>query len=181
MENTVPVRKDNYIWDFVLLNPLTEDTFLRTLFCRYKQDQIYTYIGNELVSVNPYKNLEIYSKNVAVMYLHKAPFLLPPHIFSIIATAYRWLNDSNEDQCIIISGESGSGKTETLKKMLSFLSFVIDNTDFNVKDHVIHANFILEVFGNAETSFNKNSSRFGKLLDIEFNLSGDPVSASFTS
>lgn len=64
--------------------------------------------------------------------------------FSIIATAYRWLNDSNEDQCIIISGESGSGKTETLKKMLSFLSFVIDNTDFNVKDHVIHANFILE-------------------------------------
>lgn len=117
--------------------------------------------------------------------------------FSIIATAYRWLNDSNGDQCIIISGESGSGKTETLKKMLSFLSFVTDSNDLNVKDHVIHANFILEgikysmnilfmnkfvcvyfnlysqlfaVFGNAETSFNKNSSRFVSCIFYIMNL-----------
>ncbi|XP_065207437.1 unconventional myosin-Ia [Planococcus citri] len=185
MEKILPnVRKDNCVWDFVLLNPLTEESFLKNLYCRYKQSQIYTYIGNELVSVNPYKNLDIYSREIALTYLYKAPFQLPPHIFSIIATAYRWLNDSNEDQCIMMSGESGSGKSEALRKMLHFLSYVILSCDVTItqmKNNIINANNLLEAFGHASTCFNKNSSRFGKYLDIEFDHKGEAVSASFTS
>ncbi|XP_017783623.1 PREDICTED: unconventional myosin-Ib isoform X2 [Nicrophorus vespilloides] len=164
-------------WDSVLLEPLTEDTFVSNLHLRFKRDHIYTYIGNVLLSVNPYKKLALYSADLAETYFKKGPFQLPPHIYAVAASAYRWLNDRNEDQCIIITGESGAGKTEAARIILQFLVLVSSLTPEvkQLKDRLVQANTLLESFGNAKTIKNDNASRFGKFLDIEFDYKGDPI------
>ncbi|XP_063930760.1 unconventional myosin-Ib [Zophobas morio] len=169
-------------WDSVLLEPLTEDTFIGNLQQRFKRDHIYTYIGNVLVSVNPYKKLALYSTDLVETYVKRGPFQLPPHIYAIAGSAYRWLNDRNEDQCIIVTGESGAGKTEAARIVLQFLVLVSgDISEVKLmKDRLVQANTLLEAFGNARTMKNDNASRFGKFLDIEFDYKGDPVSGHLT-
>ncbi|KAG6439092.1 hypothetical protein O3G_MSEX000479 [Manduca sexta] len=90
--------------DAVLLAPLSEDTFLHNLHVRYKRDIIYTYVGNALISVNPCRALPLYSAELVRAYLARPPYTLPPHIYAITATAYRWVRDRNESQCIVITG-----------------------------------------------------------------------------
>ncbi|XP_028141300.1 unconventional myosin-Ib [Diabrotica virgifera virgifera] len=169
-------------WDSVLLEPLTEDSFVTNLQQRFKRDHIYTYIGNVLVSVNPYKKLALYSADLVEAYVKRGPFQLPPHIYAIAGTAYRWLNDRNEDQCIIVTGESGSGKTEAARIVLQFLVLVSGDSPETklVKDRLVQANTLLEAFGNARTMKNDNASRFGKFLDIEFDFKGDPIGGHLT-
>ncbi|XP_018577928.1 unconventional myosin-Ib [Anoplophora glabripennis] len=169
-------------WDSVLLEPLTEDSFIANLQQRFKRDHIYTYIGNVLVSVNPYKKLALYSADLVEAYVERGPFQLPPHIYAIAGSAYRWLNDRNEDQCIIVTGESGAGKTEAARIVLQFLVLVSGNSSDTklVKDRLVQANTLLEAFGNARTMKNDNASRFGKFLDIEFDFKGDPIGGHLT-
>ncbi|KAF7273349.1 hypothetical protein GWI33_013937 [Rhynchophorus ferrugineus] len=164
-------------WDTVLLEPLTEDSFITNLQQRFKRDHIYTYIGNVLVSVNPYKKLALYSTNLVETYVKRAPFQLPPHIYGLAESAYRWLNDRGDNQCIIVTGESGSGKTEAARIVLQFLVLVSGNSPEvkKIKDRLVQANTLLEAFGNAKTMRNDNASRFGKFLDIEFDYKGDPI------
>ncbi|XP_019763292.2 unconventional myosin-Ib [Dendroctonus ponderosae] len=170
-------------WDTVLLDPLTEDSFIANLQQRFKRDHIYTYIGNILVSVNPYKKLALYSADLVETYMKRPPFQLPPHIYGVAESAYRWLNDKSENQCIIVTGESGSGKTEAARIVLQFLVLVSGNSVEvqTIKDRLVQANTLLEAFGNAKTMKNGNASRFGKFLDIEFDFKGDPIGGHLTN
>lgn len=96
--------------DAVLLAPLSEDTFLHNLHVRYKRDIIYTYVGNALVSVNPCRALPLYSAELVRAYLARPPYQLPPHLYAITATAYRWVRDRNETQCIVITGQAAGDR-----------------------------------------------------------------------
>ncbi|XP_045449409.1 unconventional myosin-Ia [Melitaea cinxia] len=162
--------------DAVLLAPLTEDSFLHNLHVRYKRDIIYTYVGNALVSVNPCRPLPLYSAELVRTYLARPPYLLPPHLYAITATAYRWVRDRNENQCIVITGESGAGKTEAARVCLQ-CAVVAGGGGGGA---LAAAGTLLEAFGNAATARNHNASRFGKLLDIEFDFKGEPVGGHIT-
>ncbi|CAH1403950.1 unnamed protein product [Nezara viridula] len=178
MEKSLHDRDRVGVQDCVLLDNYTnEDVFIENLYKRFSNDIIYTYIGNVLVSVNPYKPLPIYGKDVMMKYQKTHMIENPPHVYAIAENAYRDMVEENKDHCILISGESGSGKTETSKKVLEYVAAVSNlNTDAkNVKDKLLMLNPVLEAFGNAKTIRNDNSSRFGKYMDIEFNTMGAPV------
>ncbi|KAJ8724702.1 hypothetical protein PYW08_016176 [Mythimna loreyi] len=170
--------------DAVLLAPLSEDTFLHNLHVRYKRDIIYTYVGNALVSVNPCRPLPLYSAELVRAYLARPPYQLPPHLYAITATAYQWVRDRNESQCIVITGESGAGKTEAARVCLQ-CAVVAGARDAGAADAaaagaLTAAGTLLEAFGNAATARNHNASRFGKLLEIEFDFKGEPVGGHIT-
>ncbi|XP_067686913.1 unconventional myosin-Ib-like [Haliotis asinina] len=169
--------------DAVLLDPMTEDAFIANLEERFKHDQIYTYIGNVVVSVNPYTRLQLYTPSVIEEYRSRNIYELPPHIYAIADDAYRSMRDRNLDQCIIISGESGSGKTEASKVIMQYVAEVSGKgQDIDrVKEQLLQSNPVLEAFGNAKTTRNDNSSRFGKYMDIEFDFKGDPIGGVITN
>ncbi|XP_019849639.1 PREDICTED: unconventional myosin-Ia [Amphimedon queenslandica] len=163
--------------DMVLLDPLTVENMVQNLQERYRAGEIYTYIGHVVISVNPYRELDIYSQEYVTEYRSRNIFELPPHVFAIADDAYRSLRDRNKDQCIIISGESGAGKTEASKQIMRYVAQVSGKGEEvdRVKEQLLQSNPVLEAFGNAKTNKNDNSSRFGKYMDIEFNFKGDPV------
>ncbi|XP_060583586.1 unconventional myosin-Ia-like isoform X8 [Ruditapes philippinarum] len=171
------------ISDAVLLDPLTEEAFIENLKKRFSHEQIYTYIGTVVVSVNPYQKLPLYTAEVIEEYRSRNIYELPPHIYAISDEAYRSMRDRNLDQCIIISGESGAGKTEASKVIMQYVAQVsgkgreIDR----VKEQLLQSNPVLEAFGNAKTLRNDNSSRFGKYMDIEFDFKGDPIGGVITN
>ncbi|KAL0831691.1 hypothetical protein ABMA28_001238 [Loxostege sticticalis] len=165
--------------DAALLAPLTEDTFLHNLHVRYKRDLIYTYVGNALVSVNPCRPLPLYSAELVRAYLARPPHQLPPHLYAITAAAYRWVRDRNESQCIVITGESGAGKTEAARVCLQ-CAVVAGGEGGGAGGALTAAGTLLEAFGNAATARNHNASRFGKLLEIEFDFKGQPVGGHIT-
>lgn len=177
MEHALQHRERVGVQDFVLLEDYrSEAAFIDNLKKRFNENIIYTYIGNVLISVNPYKNLPIYSEEKAKLYYKKAFFEAPPHVFAIADNAYRSLVYEHREQCILISGESGSGKTEASKKVLEYIAHRtnhLQNVE-NVKDKLLQSNPLLEAFGNAKTHRNDNSSRFGKYMDIQFNYEGAP-------
>ncbi|XP_063230710.1 unconventional myosin-Ia isoform X2 [Bacillus rossius redtenbacheri] len=170
-------------WDSVLLEPLSEETFIANLHQRFKRDHIYTYIGNVLVSVNPYKKLALYSPDLVKAYHCRGPYQLPPHIYAVAGAACRYLRDRSEDQCVVVSGESGAGKTEAARIVLQFVSLSAGPArDLRpVRERLVQAGPLLEAFGNAKTYRNDNSSRFGKYLDIEFDYKGDPLGGTITN
>ncbi|XP_070536547.1 unconventional myosin-Ib-like [Ptychodera flava] len=171
------------VGDCVLLDPLTEDAFVENLEKRFRAKDVYTYIGNVVVSVNPYKELPIYGKDKIEEYKGKNLYELPPHIYAIADDAYRSMRDKSRDQCIIISGESGAGKTEASKIVMQYVAAVSGKgKDIDrVKEQLLQSNPVLEAFGNAKTLRNDNSSRFGKYMDIEFDFKGDPVGGVVTN
>ncbi|XP_044583800.1 unconventional myosin IC isoform X2 [Cotesia glomerata] len=178
MERDLHQRDRVGVQDFVLLEDFqNEQAFIENLRKRFRENLIYTYIGQVLVSVNPYKWLPIYDTSTIEYYERRNFFEAPPHIFALADTAYRALTKENRDQCILISGESGSGKTEASKKVLEFIAAATGHKKqveaVNVK--LIGSNPVLEAFGNAKTNRNDNSSRFGKYMDIQFDFQGDPV------
>ncbi|KAK3736337.1 hypothetical protein QZH41_020810 [Actinostola sp. cb2023] len=149
MESELHGRDKVGVQDFVLLeNFKSEDAFMENLEKRYKSDFIYTYIGTVVVSVNPYKNLPFYTSEVIEKYRGENLYELPPHLYAISDEAYRSMKEERRDQCILISGESGAGKTGNLLYSCAF--------------------------GNARTNRNDNSSRFGKYMDIQFDFKGAP-------
>ncbi|XP_075055512.1 unconventional myosin-Ia isoform X2 [Mixophyes fleayi] len=165
------------VGDMILLESLTEDSLLQNLKERFKNDEIYTYIGNVVLSVNPYKQLSIYTPEKVEEYRNSNLYLHKPHIYAVADDAYQSLRDRDRDQCILITGESGAGKTEASKLVMSFVAAVCGNGEEanQVKEQLLQSNPVLEAFGNAKTIRNDNSSRFGKYMDIEFDFKGDPV------
>ncbi|XP_030630586.1 unconventional myosin-VIIa [Chanos chanos] len=157
--------------DMIRLGDMHEAGLLRNLHIRHKQGVIYTYIGSVLVAVNPYQLLPIYTADQVRLYHGRRLGELPPHVFAIADTCYFNMRRKQRNQCCIISGESGAGKTESTKLILQFLAAVSGQHSW-IEQQILQANPILEAFGNAKTIRNDNSSRFGKYVEIFFNKDG---------
>ncbi|TRY88037.1 hypothetical protein DNTS_000034 [Danionella cerebrum] len=178
MESALTARDRVGVQDFVLLeNHTSEVAFIENLRKRFKENLIYTYIGSVLVSMNPYKELEIYTKQHMERYRGVNFYEVSPHIYAVADNAYRSMRTERRDQCILISGESGAGKTEASKKVLQYYAITCPANEHvqTVKDRLLQSNPVLEAFGNAKTLRNDNSSRFGKYMDIQFDFKGAPV------
>ncbi|XP_034023677.1 unconventional myosin-Ic-like isoform X2 [Thalassophryne amazonica] len=178
MESALTARDRVGVQDFVLLeNYTSEAAFIENLRKRFKENLIYTYIGSVLVSVNPYKDLEIYTKNHMERYRGVNFYEISPHLYAVADNSYRSMRTERKDQCILISGESGAGKTEASKKILQYYAVTCPASDKvqTIKDRLLQSNPVLEAFGNAKTLRNDNSSRFGKYMDIQFDFKGAPV------
>ncbi|KAL8907312.1 MAG: hypothetical protein Q9207_001489 [Kuettlingeria erythrocarpa] len=173
--------------DMAELTHLNEASVVHNLYTRYQADLIYTYSGLFLVTVNPYCPLPIYTKDVMNMYRGRTREDTKPHIYAMADCAFRNLVDEGENQSILVTGESGAGKTENTKKVIQYLAAVATsespvarsgNRAFsNLSQQILRANPILEAFGNAQTVRNNNSSRFGKFIRIEFTRAGQIAGA----
>ncbi|KAG8124942.1 hypothetical protein E2320_020213, partial [Naja naja] len=154
--------------DLVNLEILDEDTIIYQLKKRYGDLQIYTYVGDILIALNPFQNLSIYSPQFSKLYHGVKRSSNPPHIFATADAAYQGMITFNKDQCIIISGESGAGKTESAHLIVQHLTFLGK------------VNPLVEAFGNARTAINDNSSRFGKYLEMMFTPTGAVMGAKIS-
>lgn len=163
--------------DLTSLQNLHEPAILNALRERYMVDKIYTNTGPILIAINPYKSVGIYSKDHIDTYQKSsADDRTPPHVFKVANTAFKNLEASQftefKNQCILVSGESGAGKTETTKFIMRFLAEITKEGDtegeVRIEDRILQSNSILESFGNAKTLRNDNSSRFGKFIEISF-------------
>ncbi|XP_053492631.1 unconventional myosin-VIIa isoform X2 [Ictalurus furcatus] len=161
----------NGVDDMIRLGDLNEGGLLRNLLIRHREGIIYTYTGSILVAVNPYQLLPIYAPEQVQQYTNRHLGELPPHVFAIANSCFFNMCRNRQDQCCIISGESGAGKTESTKLMLQFLAAVSGQQSW-IEQQIVEANPILEAFGNAKTIRNDNSSRFGKYIDIHFSKEG---------
>ncbi len=170
--------------DLTLISKISNEAINDNLKKRFENGEIYTYIGHVLVSVNPFRDLGIYTDQVLQNYRGKNRLEVPPHVFAIAESAYYNMKAYNENQCVIISGESGAGKTEAAKRIMQYIANVSGGTNSSIqeiKDMVLATNPLLESFGNAKTLRNNNSSRFGKYLEIQFNRQGEPVGANINN
>ncbi|XP_059809759.1 myosin-9-like isoform X1 [Hypanus sabinus] len=182
--------KFSKVEDMAELTCLNEASVLHNLKERYYSGLIYTYSGLFCVVINPYKNLPIYTEEIVEMYKGKKRHELPPHIYAIADTAYRSMLQDREDQSILCTGESGAGKTENTKKVIQYLAHVASSHKSRkeqqstvlaygeLEKQLLQANPILEAFGNAKTVKNDNSSRFGKFIRINFDVTGYIVGAN---
>eukprot|EP01132_Coremiostelium_polycephalum_P007665 gene7665-9430_t len=170
--------------DMVMLSKIANDSILDNLKKRYQADVIYTYIGNVLISVNPFKQIKnLYSERNLLEYRGKFRYELAPHVYAVADDMYRNMYAEGQSQCVIISGESGAGKTEAAKLIMQYIAAVsgkgVDVT--RVKDVILESNPLLEAFGNAKTLRNNNSSRFGKYMEVQFDGKGDPEGGRVTN
>ncbi|KAJ2864287.1 class II myosin [Coemansia aciculifera] len=173
--------------DMADLGYLNEASVVHNLKQRYASNMIYTYSGLFLVAVNPYYNLQIYGQDYVAAYRNKKRNEVSPHIFAIADAAFHDMLHSKENQSILITGESGAGKTENTKKVIQYLTAIAGDhkpasgaavSGSSLEQQVLSANPILESFGNAQTIRNNNSSRFGKFIRIEFNFAGQIAGAN---
>ena len=163
--------------DMANLTYLNDASVFHNLDVRFKAKLIYTYSGLFCIVVNPYKRYPIYTATVVKLYLGKRRNEVPPHLWAITETAYRNMLQNLKNQSMLITGESGAGKTENTKKVISYLAQVAASgkktgKKVSLEDQIVATNPILESYGNAKTSRNDNSSRFGKFIRIHFNTSG---------
>uniref|UniRef100_A0A8C5SB73 Myosin heavy chain 3 n=1 Tax=Laticauda laticaudata TaxID=8630 RepID=A0A8C5SB73_LATLA len=182
--------KFDKIEDMAMLTHLNEPAVLYNLKERYSSWMIYTYSGLFCVTVNPYKWLPVYNPEVVSGYRGKKRSEAPPHIFSISDNAYQFMLTDRENQSILITGESGAGKTVNTKRVIQYFATIAATGDVakkkeesksgmkgTLEDQIISANPLLEAFGNAKTVRNDNSSRFGKFIRIHFGATGKLASA----
>ncbi|XP_061588847.1 myosin-7-like [Cololabis saira] len=194
---TVTVKEDDInpqnppkfdkIEDMAMFTFLHEPAVLFNLKERYAAWMIYTYSGLFCVTVNPYKWLPVYDQTVVVAYRGKKRSEAPPHIFSISDNAYQYMLSDRENQSILITGESGAGKTVNTKRVIQYFASIAaaptgkkeqsQEKKGTLEDQIIQANPALEAFGNAKTIRNDNSSRFGKFIRIHFDNRGKLASA----
>ncbi|KAJ3017967.1 UNVERIFIED_CONTAM: hypothetical protein HDU68_011389 [Siphonaria sp. JEL0065] len=175
--------KFDKVEDMASLTYLNEASVIHNLRLRYYSNSIYTYSGLFLVAVNPYKKLPIYNDEAIKAYRSKKRSEMPPHIYAIADAAYYEMIQNKESQSILITGESGAGKTENTKKVIQYLAAISPSNSSggkqgSLEQQIILANPILESFGNAQTIRNNNSSRFGKFIRLEFNAAGQICSAN---
>ncbi|XP_026557885.1 myosin-1B-like isoform X3 [Pseudonaja textilis] len=182
--------KYDKIEDMAMMTHLHEPAVLYNLKERYAAWMIYTYSGLFCVTVNPYKWLPVYNPEVVNAYRGKKRQEAPPHIFSISDNAYQFMLTDRENQSVLITGESGAGKTVNTKRVIQYFATVAAASDKKkeepaqqgkmqgtLEDQIISANPLLEAFGNAKTVRNDNSSRFGKFIRIHFGATGKLASA----
>ncbi|KAH8813206.1 P-loop containing nucleoside triphosphate hydrolase protein [Xylogone sp. PMI_703] len=177
-------KKEIGVSDLTLISKVTNEAINENLKKRFEAGEIYTYIGHVLVSVNPFRDLGIYTDTVLDSYRGKNRLEMPPHVFAVAESAYYNMNAYKDDQTVIISGESGAGKTEAAKRIMQYIANVSGGSNSSiqkVKDMVLATNPLLESFGNAKTLRNNNSSRFGKYLQLQFNAQGEPIGADITN
>ncbi|KAI3415402.1 Myosin N-terminal SH3-like domain [Globodera pallida] len=167
--------------DMSNLTFLNDASVLHNLRARYGAMLIYTYSGLFCVVINPYKRLPIYTDSVARIYIGKRRTEMPPHLFAVSDEAYRNMLQNHENQSMLITGESGAGKTENTKKVICYFAEVGASQQQEsgggksgptLEDQIVQTNPVLEAFGNAKTVRNNNSSRFGKFIRIHFNKQG---------
>lgn len=178
-ETAVPICNNfdaNGVEDMCTLNHLHEPAVLRNLELRFAKQMPYTYTGQICIAVNPYQWLDLYGEDLYKQYLEKPRESLPPHPFALSSSAYLGMKKDSIDQSILVSGESGAGKTETVKIMMNHLASV-SGGGARVIDQVLKSNPLLESFGNAKTKRNDNSSRFGKFAQLQFDAEGLLVGA----
>ncbi|XP_044162105.1 unconventional myosin-If-like isoform X3 [Bufo gargarizans] len=168
--------KQSGVDDMVLLSKITEDAIVENLKKRYMDDYIFTYIGSVLISVNPFKKMPYFTDREVELYQGAAQYENPPHIYALTDNMYRNMLIDGENQCVIISGESGAGKTVAAKYIMGYISKVSGGGGKvqHVKDIILQSNPLLEAFGNGKTVRNNNSSRFGKYFEIQFSRGGEP-------
>uniref|UniRef100_A0A452FTR8 Myosin X n=1 Tax=Capra hircus TaxID=9925 RepID=A0A452FTR8_CAPHI len=168
--------------DMATLTELHGGAIMHNLYQRYKRNQIYTYIGSIIASVNPYKTISgLYSRDAVDRYSRCHLGELPPHVFAIANECYRCLWKRHDNQCVLISGESGAGKTESTKLILKFLSAISQQSvdlsskekTSSVEQAILESSPIMEAFGNAKTVYNNNSSRFGKFVQLNIGQKGN--------
>ncbi|XP_044187685.1 myosin heavy chain, fast skeletal muscle-like [Thunnus albacares] len=189
-EDCHPMNPPKYdkIEDMAMMTHLNEPSVLFNLKDRYAAWMIYTYSGLFCVTVNPYKWLPVYDMQVVAAYRGKKRMEAPPHIFSVSDNAYQNMLTDRENQSVLITGESGAGKTVNTKRVIQYFATIAvaggDKKDHTpgkmqgtLEDQIISANPLLEAFGNAKTVRNDNSSRFGKFIRIHFGTSGKLASA----
>ncbi|KAL9247272.1 hypothetical protein vseg_020720 [Gypsophila vaccaria] len=162
--------------DMTRLSYLHEPGVLQNLATRYELNEIYTYTGNILIAVNPFQRLpHLYDTHMMEQYKGAALGELSPHVFAIADVAYRAMINEGKSNAILVSGESGAGKTETTKMLMRYLAHLGGRSGVEgrtVEQQVLESNPVLESFGNAKTVRNNNSSRFGKFVEIQFDKSG---------
>lgn len=169
--------------DMSNLTFLNDASVLHNLRARYGSMLIYTYSGLFCVVINPYKRLPIYTDSVAKMFMGKRRTEMPPHLFAVSDEAYRNMLQDHENQSMLITGESGAGKTENTKKVIAYFAVVgasqtkqAGDKSVTLEDQIVQTNPVLEAFGNARTVRNNNSSRFGKFIRIHFSKAGKVAS-----
>ncbi|KAI9317464.1 P-loop containing nucleoside triphosphate hydrolase protein [Dichotomocladium elegans] len=165
--------KFDRVEDMAELTHLNEPSVIHNLTLRYHAGEIYTYSGLFLVAINPYRKLSIYSQDYVQTYKGRRRGELPPHIYAVADQVYHDMVQDRKDQSILITGESGAGKTENTKIVIQYLAAVANNRTASgeatqLAHQILQANPILEAFGNAQTVRNNNSSRFGKFIRINF-------------
>ncbi|XP_072517308.1 unconventional myosin-IXb isoform X2 [Salminus brasiliensis] len=168
----LPPRYEDFD-DLCNLTVLNEDTILENLHNRFQKKKIYTYAGSILVAINPFKFLPIYNPKYVKMYENHQLGKLEPHIFAIADVAYYAMLRKRINQCIVISGESGSGKTQSTNFLIHCLTALSQKGYASgVERTILGAGPVLEAFGNAKTAHNNNSSRFGKFIQVNYLESG---------
>ncbi|CAH1958785.1 unnamed protein product [Acanthoscelides obtectus] len=180
-DNVYQVNPPKYekVEDMADLTYLNDAAVLHNLKQRYYAKLIYTYSGLFCVAINPYKRFPVYTNRCAKLYRGKRRNEVPPHIFAISDGAYVNMLTNHENQSMLITGESGAGKTENTKKVIAYFATVGASSKkgetekkANLEDQVVQTNPVLEAFGNAKTVRNDNSSRFGKFIRIHFGPTG---------
>ena len=168
--------------DLTTLVHLNEPSILQAVHDRWRRGTIYTAVGGTLLAVNPFRSLpNLYTDELLMLYARQAPDLVP-HVFSVVNLAYRSMSFQG-NQSVLVSGESGAGKTETTKIVMRFLATAgatgVQNS--RIEYQVLESNPVLEAFGNARTVRNDNSSRFGKFIELQFDKDDKVLSVrSFT-
>ncbi|RWW51071.1 hypothetical protein BHE74_00042622 [Ensete ventricosum] len=162
--------------DMTKLSYLHESGVLQNLAARYQLNEIYTYTGNILIAINPFQRLpHLYDSHMMTQYKGAPLGELSPHVFAVADVAYRAMINEGKSNSILVSGESGAGKTETTKMLMRYLAYLggrVATEGRTVEQQVLESNPVLEAFGNAKTVRNNNSSRFGKFVEIQFNRQG---------
>merc|ERR1719446_1594200 len=174
--------------DMSNLTYLNEASVLYNLKSRYVTKLIYTYSGLFCVAINPYKRYPIYTERASKIYIGKRRNEVPPHIFAISDGAYMDMLTNHTDQSMLITGESGAGKTDNTKKVIAYFANVACSTtkkkaenEIGLEEQIVQTNPVLEAFGNAKTVRNDNSSRFGKFIRIYFGPAGKLSGADIES
>jgi len=163
--------------DMSSLTYLNDACVLWNSVVRYKNELIYTYSGLFCIAINPYKRFPIYTQRTMEIYIGKRRNECPPHIFGVAEGSYQGMNNGGKNQSILITGESGAGKTENTKKVISYFASIgasgkRKEGEPGLEDKIVQTNPVLEAWGNAKTVRNDNSSRFGKFIRIWFNQAG---------
>ncbi|KAK5878186.1 hypothetical protein CesoFtcFv8_025618 [Champsocephalus esox] len=173
-------QTDDEVDDLATLEVLDENTVTEQLQSRYGRDQMYTYVGDILIAVNPFHKMEIYTPQFTKVYIGAKRTANPPHIFAVADVAYQSMVSYNTDQCVVISGESGAGKTEGAHLLVQQLTVLGKANNRTLQEKILLVNSLVEAFGNACTVINDNSSRFGKYLEMKFTCGGTVVGAQIS-